>query len=244
MSWRAFSANSGQFDAGIDDDRLDLVAHDAALGVDLVDRHQRDVLQDGFADRHRSRQRVQHADLDRIGSMAATGTPAERRERRGERQLRDNCSSMHEGLREKVVAPGEHRREAWTTRFAAPTFCTARRHVAALQLSPRIRMGNNARSRRGIPNARHEYGATRGRRAPLWMSDGAREPLCVTHAGATERWPGMRSAKRSDEANGASHGADQWRCGYQRLQRPGQHRPEGFCATCSACFAALLGIVS
>jgi hypothetical protein len=46
MSWRAFSAKSGQLEAGSTGDRLDLEPHDAAARVDLLDRHQRDVLQD------------------------------------------------------------------------------------------------------------------------------------------------------------------------------------------------------
>src|SRR2546430_12507062 len=44
------------------DDRLDLAAHHAALGVDLVDRHQHDVAQRDFADRHRAGERVEDAD--------------------------------------------------------------------------------------------------------------------------------------------------------------------------------------
>ena len=48
----------------IDHHGLELLAEHAALGVDLVDRHQGDVLQHRLADRHRAGQRVQHADLD------------------------------------------------------------------------------------------------------------------------------------------------------------------------------------
>jgi hypothetical protein len=40
MSWRAFSANSGQFDAGSTTTGSIFAAHHAALGVDFVDRHQ------------------------------------------------------------------------------------------------------------------------------------------------------------------------------------------------------------
>ena len=71
ISWRAFSANSGQFDAGSTTTGLELLAHHAALGVDLVDRHQRHVLQHRFADRHRAGQRVEHADLDRASAASA-----------------------------------------------------------------------------------------------------------------------------------------------------------------------------
>jgi hypothetical protein len=82
INCRAFSANSGQFDAGIDDDRLELLAHHAALRVDLVDRHQRHVLQHRLADRHRAGQRVKDADLDRVGGDALR---CDRQARDGER---------------------------------------------------------------------------------------------------------------------------------------------------------------
>ena len=48
----------------IDDNRLDLLAEQSALFVHVVDHHQDRVLQGRFADRHRSRQRMQDADLD------------------------------------------------------------------------------------------------------------------------------------------------------------------------------------
>jgi hypothetical protein len=51
----------------VDDHGLELLAEHAALGVDLVDRHQDGVLEHGLGDRHRSRQRVQDAHLDGIG---------------------------------------------------------------------------------------------------------------------------------------------------------------------------------
>ncbi len=51
---------------GIDHDRLDLLAEQSAMGVQLVDLHQHEVFEDGLADRHRARQRMQDADLDRI----------------------------------------------------------------------------------------------------------------------------------------------------------------------------------
>src|SRR5688572_3760680 len=50
----------------VDHHRLDLHAHDASLGVDLLDRHERDIFKDRFADRHRSGERVEDADLDRL----------------------------------------------------------------------------------------------------------------------------------------------------------------------------------
>ncbi len=53
----------------VDDHRLELLAEDAALGVDLGDRHQRGVLQHRLGDRHRAGQRVQDADLDRVGRL-------------------------------------------------------------------------------------------------------------------------------------------------------------------------------
>ena len=56
---------------GIDDDRLDLLAEQPALGVELGDLHQHQVFQDGLADRHRARQRVQDSDLDRVFGRCA-----------------------------------------------------------------------------------------------------------------------------------------------------------------------------
>jgi hypothetical protein len=50
----------------VDHDRLQLLAEQAALLVLLVDQHQHDVLQRRLADRHRARQRMQHADLDAV----------------------------------------------------------------------------------------------------------------------------------------------------------------------------------
>ncbi len=49
----------------VDDHRLELAPEHAARLVDLLDGHQRDVLERRLADRHRPRQRVQDADLDR-----------------------------------------------------------------------------------------------------------------------------------------------------------------------------------
>ena len=51
---------------GIDDDRLELLAEQAALLVLLVDQHQHHVLQRGFADRHGAGERMQDADLDGV----------------------------------------------------------------------------------------------------------------------------------------------------------------------------------
>src|SRR5580658_9362128 len=50
----------------IDHDRLDLLAEQPALLVEIVDQHQDRVLEGGLADRHRPGQRMQHADLDRV----------------------------------------------------------------------------------------------------------------------------------------------------------------------------------
>ena len=60
---------------GIDDDRLERPAENAALGVLLGDQHQHDVLQGRLADRHRARQRMQDADLDRLGRRQRVDRP-------------------------------------------------------------------------------------------------------------------------------------------------------------------------
>ncbi len=48
------------------DDGFELLAEQAALGVDLVDGHQHGVFQHGFRNRHRAGQAVQDADLDGV----------------------------------------------------------------------------------------------------------------------------------------------------------------------------------
>ena len=50
----------------VDHDRLELLAQHPALRVLLLDQHQHDVLQRRLGDRHRPRERVQDADLDRV----------------------------------------------------------------------------------------------------------------------------------------------------------------------------------
>ena len=50
----------------VDDDRLELLAEQAALLVLLVDQHQHHVLQRGLADRHGAGQRMENADLDGV----------------------------------------------------------------------------------------------------------------------------------------------------------------------------------
>lgn len=50
----------------IDDDGFELLAHHAALGIDLVNRHQDGVFQHGLGNRHGARQAVQDADLDGV----------------------------------------------------------------------------------------------------------------------------------------------------------------------------------
>ncbi|MDT4818495.1 hypothetical protein FQZ97_515890 [compost metagenome] len=53
----------------IDHHRLELLAVDPALGVDLVDGHQRHVFQRGLGNRHGAGQRMQDADLDGLGGL-------------------------------------------------------------------------------------------------------------------------------------------------------------------------------
>lgn len=50
----------------VDHHRFELFAHDAAVGVDLVDGHQGHVLERRFRDGHGARQRMQDADLDGV----------------------------------------------------------------------------------------------------------------------------------------------------------------------------------
>lgn len=51
---------------GVHHHRLELLAQKAALGVLLIDEHQDGVLQRRLGNRHRARERMEHADLDRV----------------------------------------------------------------------------------------------------------------------------------------------------------------------------------
>ena len=82
---------------GIDHDRLDLLAEQAAMLVDVVDHHQHGVLERRLADRHGAGQRMQHADLDRVLRLR-------RRQRRrrsqgaGHRQRPHNVPRCHKAF--------------------------------------------------------------------------------------------------------------------------------------------------
>ncbi len=76
----------------IDDHRLELLAEHPALLVLLVDQHQHDVLEGRLADRHRARQRMQDADLDRVvvrpgGGDAERQRAAHQRARRARKYM-------------------------------------------------------------------------------------------------------------------------------------------------------------
>ena len=68
---------------GVDHDRLDLLAEQAAAGVDLGHLHQHQILQDRLADRHRSREGMQDADLDRVFSPSLWRAEARQDQKRG-----------------------------------------------------------------------------------------------------------------------------------------------------------------
>ena len=53
----------------VDHHGLDLLAHDSALGVDLLERHHADVAERHLADGHGAGQRMENADLDRAGAL-------------------------------------------------------------------------------------------------------------------------------------------------------------------------------
>jgi len=53
----------------VDNNRLELLAEQAALGVDLVDGHEHGVFEHRLGDGHRARQRMKHADLDGVGRL-------------------------------------------------------------------------------------------------------------------------------------------------------------------------------
>ena len=68
----------------IDDDGFELLAEDAAFLVLLFDQHEHGVLQRRLADRHGSRERMQHADLDRLLRMRRTQQAGGQRHRGGQ----------------------------------------------------------------------------------------------------------------------------------------------------------------
>ena len=67
-NWPLFAEKTKQLPVGrrVDDHGFELLAQHAALGIDLVDRHQHRILQDGFGNGHGARQAVQDADLDGV----------------------------------------------------------------------------------------------------------------------------------------------------------------------------------
>jgi hypothetical protein len=81
--------------AGVDDDGLELLAEKPALLVLLLDEHQHDVLQGRLRNRHRARQRMQDADLDRLLGMGD----------RRERQTGGQCGRGHEATPCEIGTP-------------------------------------------------------------------------------------------------------------------------------------------
>ena len=71
----------------VDDDRFNLLAEQPTLFIDVVRHHQDGVFECGLADRHRSRQRMQHADLDRPLGLGGGSAACARDHRRGQRRM-------------------------------------------------------------------------------------------------------------------------------------------------------------
>ena len=69
----------------IDDHGFELLAEQPALLVLLVDEHEDGVLERGLGDRHRSGQRVQHADLDGVGGLRRASPGSSRWQHRAPR---------------------------------------------------------------------------------------------------------------------------------------------------------------
>jgi hypothetical protein len=61
----------------VDHHRFQLLAEHAALGIDLVDRHQRGVLEHRLRDGHRPGETVQDADLDRVLALCECARAAQ-----------------------------------------------------------------------------------------------------------------------------------------------------------------------
>jgi len=59
-----FFREEGPVRRGVHNDRFELAPKQAALLVLLLDEHEHDIFEGGFADRHRARKRMQNADLD------------------------------------------------------------------------------------------------------------------------------------------------------------------------------------
>src|SRR5205814_3880462 len=120
---------------GIDHHRLDLHAEDAALGVDLLEGHERDFLERRLADGHRSGERVEDTDLDGAGGPGLRreeeetcenrerATPADRHyclpkpAPRGADTYRQRCLATKYGSYKSVDAP---RAKAAPAAFAFP----------------------------------------------------------------------------------------------------------------------------
>src|SRR6185295_20279751 len=91
----------------VDDDWLDLLAQETALRVELLDGHQRDVLQRRLADRHGSRQGMEDADLDGLLGACFGGEEGE-----GTCQRCEPEASVHRSLSFGPVRAGQGRLQA------------------------------------------------------------------------------------------------------------------------------------
>ena len=159
ISSRAFSANSGQFEAGSTTTGSSLRAEHAALGVDLLDRHQRDVLERRLADGHRARQRVQDADLDRLRRVRGRG---------GRLQPEQGRQSAPHLVR---LRDRRHEISLFRSRGFARARDRALRHATATRRSNR-RTSNSARRRARHRSAR--FGPVRRRASPAFRAHRAR----------------------------------------------------------------------
>ncbi|MNL05558.1 hypothetical protein D3C87_1261640 [compost metagenome] len=94
---------------GVHHHRLELAAEHAAALVDLVDGHQRHILERGLGDGHRARQRMQDADLDRILRLRQQRAGTDHRRGGYRRQLQHvtsfHCSSQFVVYGQGLYAP-------------------------------------------------------------------------------------------------------------------------------------------
>ena len=66
-----FLGEEGPVGSAVNDDGLDLLAEDAALGVDLVEGEEQHIAQRGFADSHGAAEGMEDADFDGFGCVSS-----------------------------------------------------------------------------------------------------------------------------------------------------------------------------
>ena len=90
-----FFSEQGPVGGRVHDDGLELLAHDAAFGIDLVNGHQDGVFEDGLGNGHGARQAVQNADLDGAGALGVGRQSGQARQGDGGGECLEGKTTLH-----------------------------------------------------------------------------------------------------------------------------------------------------